>query len=181
MRAQASNSTRLSAVGLLLLVFMTASLAAEPAANPTVTPAAIRQLVQEFGAKEALQRLAEDSPRFHSVLRGIGTATPEWLKLAEQLLPASDGFSRDMMVSTLAAALEAKPDAVLRAELPLTTICAYDPLTPISRRTTRDEFLRALKPREVALAGVTHPELRAQKELCLGALAHLRETSTVHQ
>src|SRR5262245_37359839 len=131
MRDEAFGSTRLSAVGLQMLVLMTTSIVAEAAANPTVTPAAIRQLVAELGASKALQELEDDSPRFYSVLRGVGTATPEWLKLAEELWPASDGFSRAMLVSALAAALETKPDAVLRAELRLATICAYDPLTPI--------------------------------------------------
>ena len=128
-----------------------------------------------------MQALVQDGPRFYAVLHGIGTVTPEWLSVAKRLWPGSEGYSRDMLVAALAGALEANPEAVLGATLPLAPICGYDPLTPISRRTTREEFLRALRAREAALAVVTRPDLREQKEACLSALAHLRETASAHQ
>jgi hypothetical protein len=181
MRPRAACSRYVSPVGLLISLLMTSPLAAEPEATPTITPEAIRQLIRELGAKKAVHALVADAPRFYAMLRGIGTATPDWLSVAEQLWPGSDGYSREMLAGGLAGALEANPDGVLRLALPLAAICGYDPLTPISRPTTRDEFLRALKPREVALAGVSRPELREQKEVCLNAMTHLRETALVHQ
>src|SRR5262245_7759844 len=175
-----NHGTAVALLALLLRPEPTLGLSgAESAA--VVTPDAIHHLIQVSGAEKAAQALAEDTPRFHAVLRSIGTAKPEWLGVAQELWRGSVGYSREMLESALAAALERKPEAVLGLTVPLDTICGYDPLTPISSLRTRDQFLRALEPRAAALARVVRPELREEKEKCLKALMALRETSGSYQ
>jgi hypothetical protein len=135
-------------------------------------------MIVNLGPRGALERLKKpDAIAILEIMAGVGSARHEWLDVAAQLVPVSDGFAEQMLIAGLSMALEKDPVAVLErssAGVPIDKVCAYDPLTPVSSTRTRADFNHALIPREQALERVTQTELSEVKLRCVNALSRLR-------
>lgn len=86
---------------------------AAPAATP---PQAIEILAENksSGAKAVLHRLWSDEPQFDAVLAEIEKGSPEWLAVARQIRPFTDGHASEGLDYSVARALPVAPERVLR-------------------------------------------------------------------
>jgi hypothetical protein len=159
----------------LILVLLVPSTAAGGA---SLTATGVSHMIAASGARATLNQLVNDSPRFYQLLGDIGGGRLEWLVLAEQFWPVSEGYSREMLLAAVSGALERRPEAVLRLSIPTDLVCGDDPLRAISRITTHGELLRALRNRDTALESVRALDLQSKKTACLAAIAELKGKDT---
>ena len=143
------------------------------------SPQTVRRLIAKLGPRGALERLVNnpDQSAFYGLLAGVASAKRDWLDLATQLAPVSQGYAEEMLVTALSEALERNPIAILERRGPgirLDRVCGHDPLGMVNSVRTREQFLQALQPRERAVAAVNRTDLAIAKDECVAAMARLK-------
>jgi len=156
----------------------------QDARKSEVSPEIVRRLIARLGPRGAVERLVNDPDQsaFYGLLAGVANAKRDWLDLAAQLAPVSQGYGEEMLVEAMSRALERDPTAILERGgigIRLDRVCGYDPLRPVSSLRTRKQFLQALQPRERAVAAVNRPDLAKAKNECITAMARLKADSTL--
>ena len=148
------------------------------------SPETVRRLIAKLGPRGAVERLVNnpDQSAFYGLLAGVASARREWLDLATQLAPVSQGYGEEMLVAALSEALERDPIAILErggGGIRLDRVCGYDPFSPVSSLRTQKQFLQALRPRERAVAAVNRVDLAKAKDECIAAMARLKADATL--
>jgi hypothetical protein len=162
----------------LLPALMLCGLAAPAGARPlaqSADAAALLQAMDEKGAAAVLQAVYDDDARWQQVLDGIATGSREWLGVAERLKHVAREQAEELTVA-VGRSLEKEPAnalAILGGAFDADDVCSLNTLEQ-SLGPDYGVALRSVERRERAVAAVTAPALRPQRDLCLGFLRELK-------
>ena len=86
----------------MLLLFLSAALSAPHFDSNGITPEVVNELVKKYGAKKAVQKLADRHPAdtgtalgdYDRVLDGVASGDPRWLALVPRLEAIGVGFEQ---------------------------------------------------------------------------------------
>ena len=160
----------------MLLFVLAAVLLAPHYDSHGITPEAVAGLLKDYGAKEAVRRLAERDPAdtestfgdYDEVLRGVESGDPRWLALVPRLDPGTDAGTAEFLRIAVAEALPKNPAGVLRFASQLSWFryaCGYPMIEP-TKREMRAYFAMTIP----ALKAVHNPALAHSKHICLAEL-----------
>jgi hypothetical protein len=162
---------------VLCLAWSTPGLAApRPSArDPEAGAVALLQDIDARGANAVLMEVYEDEPRWERLLAGVASGTAGWLKVAERLKRVAREQSEELTVA-LGRALEreaANALSVLGEAFDADDVCS---LNTLEQSLGRDyaAALRSVERRERAVARVSDPALRTQRDECLAFLGELK-------
>jgi hypothetical protein len=97
--------------GLLAIFIFNITIVVSAAGVPS--PEDIIARIQRDGGKTVLEELWNHESEFEAVLRGIESANPRWLEVAQRLKPFSDAGSSESINYAVARALPIDPQRVL--------------------------------------------------------------------
>ena len=160
----------------MLLLFLSAALSAPHFDSNGITPEVVNELVKKYGAKKAVQKLADRHPAdtgtalgdYDRVLDGVASGDPRWLALVPRLAPGTDAGTAEAIPIALAEALPKNPAGILRLinrDESWLDACSYPVIEP-TRREIRAYFRVAIP----AVRKVSDPALRHARGLCLTEL-----------
>jgi hypothetical protein len=154
------------------------ALAAPAGARPpaqSADPEAVLQAIDEKGAAAVLQQIYDDDARWQQVLDGIATGSRGWLDVAERLKRVAREQAEELTVA-VGRALEKEPAnalAILGNVFDADDVCSLNTLEQ-SLGPDYGVALRSVERRERAVAAVTAPAVRQQRDDCLGFLRELK-------
>jgi hypothetical protein len=160
---------------LITLWAVAAPAVARPLAQAAADPAALLQAIDDKGAEAVLQQVYDDDPRWQQVLDGIATGSRGWLSVAERLKRVARIQAEELTVA-VGRALEREPAnalAILGGAFDADDVCSLNTLEQ-SLGPDYAMALRSVERRERAVAAVTAPAVREQRDLCLGFLRELK-------
>lgn len=137
--------------------------------------AALMERIEKEGAEAVLLDIYEDDAQWQQVLRGVASGSPAWLSVGERLKRVARAQAEELTVA-LARALEKEPAnalALLGGAFDADDVCSLNTLEQ-SLGSDYSAALRAVERRERAVAAVTDPRLRQQRDDCLGFLRELK-------
>ena len=148
-----------------------------------ITPSAIGRMIDHFGAKRTVDKLANAPPNdthtdfgdFDKVLDGIASGDSGWLALVPRLEPGTDAATAESLRIVVAKALPKNPAGVLRLilrEPSWRDACGYPMIEP-----THQEMRAYFKVAIPAVRSVRDPALRAAKRVCLSELLKAQRLS----
>src|SRR5262245_61456739 len=143
--------------------------------QPAAAPAELLQEIEAQGAKAVLLRIYDDDPQWQHVLDGIASGSREWLSVAARLKPYAREQAEELTVA-VGRALETEPVnalGVLGGAFDADDVCSLNTLEQ-SLGPDYAAALRSVERRERAVARVTAPALRPQRDACLGFLPELK-------
>ena len=104
-----SMTIRLVAISLL---FTGAALCDAKADDLKDSPSATLKHIQDVGAKAFLREFSGDMSKFGTLLEHIGRGNSDWLKVANEIIPATDAIYSETLEMALGEAVEHHPDQV---------------------------------------------------------------------
>jgi hypothetical protein len=146
---------------------------ATPAAK--VSPTDIERRIESEGASKVLWSLFS-TPTWEELNREVEKASPEWLEVADKLLPEADAGASEELEIGVGLALARDPKTVLakvqylKADPALESVCESLPI-----EGSDAELKKMLDAREKALKSLSEPGLSKQRDLCLRAVAKARK------
>jgi hypothetical protein len=165
----------------MFLILMAAALAAAPrSAPPVITPNVVARMIDTYGSKGAVDRLAKPNHRhpmfgdYEVVLDGVSSGAAQWLALVPRLKKGTDAGTSEFLKISVAEALPHNAAGVLRLGArgwPMADACSYPMLEP-TRAQTRKYFAAAIP----AVEAVHDPALQTAKATCLSELRTARKT-----
>jgi hypothetical protein len=159
---------------LIILAALTLSPSLSHGSEGT-TPGALEAAVQNRGANAVMADLRADQQAWSGVLAGIESGHPAWLAIGAQLRPAAGdggrGYAFDLAFGN---AITAAPSAVLEFAPRLKRSCGN--LNDIYLLGESEIAFLEVERRLDAVRSVDDARLAGRKEVCLAALAELRET-----
>ncbi len=148
------------------------------AAEPPATAGGVRRLIEVEGRRGALQALFSDVEAESALADGIASGDVEWLTVAGELRPASDGAASEVLSTALQDALPRNPDGVLglvrAGAFGVKVACGMYGSGQVEDQRPRAVILGLVDRRMNAVSGLREPSLRVEKEKCLHELAALR-------
>lgn len=165
-----------------MVTLLSAALLASEAASP-ITPKTVERLIETYGAKRAVDKLANAAPDnnrsdfgdYGKVLDGIASGADRWLALVPKLEPGTDAGTAEALRIAVAEALPKNPSGVLNlvTRKPSWRIaCSYPMIEPTSKGTRA--YFRLVLP---AVTAVRSPALRRARNICLTELSKARHSS----
>lgn len=166
----------------MLITLLSAALLASQAA-PAITPGTVERLIERYGARRAVDKLANAGPNhtrsdfgdYDNVLDGIASGAARWLALVPKLEPGTDAGTTEALRIAVAKALPKNPSGVLGlvTRKPSWRIaCSYPMIEPTSKETRA--YFRVVLP---AVRAVRSPALRRARNVCLAELGKARHSS----
>jgi hypothetical protein len=170
-----------------VIVSLLGSLLLAQHGQPSITPQAVARMIQQYGAKGAVDRLSDQGPnetrtmfgRYDAVLDGVASGDGRWLALVPKLDPGTDAGTAEFLRIAVAEALAKNPTGVLRFTSRMSWFrdaCGYPMIEP-----TEKEMRAYFKGAVPALKGVHDPALEGARKVCLTELIKAQRTPTDKQ
>jgi hypothetical protein len=138
----------------------------------------VHALIKKLGASEALQQLFGDVKSEKGLADCIATGRPDWLDIAAELRPVSDGAASEVLCISMQGALPRNPVGVLNLVregiFGIKEACGGYGVGQIEDQRPTELILGLVDLRLRIIDSVTEPSLKQQKTLCLRELKLLR-------
>lgn len=166
------KKTIISLMSCLLLLPLSSTPLHATQKKPLITAESFLKRIKKDGAQRAISwafERNETAPALDVTMNGISSANREWLKVAREIMPYTDGaVSEDLFIS-LGRALEKNPELVfevvdnLAKEPFLQSACEATPY----EEESIPKVLTMLKKRQTALKAIASPKHQKVKLQCL--------------
>ena len=169
------RGAKLKAWIFAVLVTLPLQVSGQPSQKPT--PAALRQQIQDRGARTVVWELSSNEGTWKTVLMGIRSGSREWLDVAVLLYRGSDAKTSPPLTDAVRDALEVAAENVLLVaadDFPLAALCNL-PDAEAPRFPTLEAALSAIGKREAQLRKVASEALKAKRDKCLAQLDAVKE------
>jgi hypothetical protein len=156
-------------LGILLIACAYASITTWAVQAAPLTPEGVSVQIEKLGTRAALTRIYNTKGEWQELLKGIGSGTVAWLRVAARLRPASDAGTSEQLDLAVGEALEHQPRNVLTVAMPAFTISVVcgGPNVDDARYDSYELSIKAIELRKAKLREISDPDLAKLRDDCI--------------
>jgi hypothetical protein len=144
-----------------------------------VSAETLEQKIQHAGARGVVSDLAQNKAEWSQVLDHVASGDSAWLKVAEDLKPATKAELTETLDGAVTAAIQRNPDGVLEILGPVFKVSEVCRAEGVEGNVEPPKVV--LKRTREALEGVTRPALATRRYECLQELPQTEEATAEPQ